>query len=159
MNKFEFNDTQEQKDSVFIYSFHPDLLSASEKDLTEHLKLLGKYIPTQSTPWSEESRAVNIESLGHKQWLKCYENVSRLIKERQESSRHWRLFFLSLISTLVLVGTLLYRVIVIEEKIAEIHEKQINTLIKFNELSLKLEKTHNKVLNSPSAGTAKDAAR
>ena len=43
MKTFTFSNTQAQRNEVIFYTFHPDLIDASEKQLKEHIKILCKH--------------------------------------------------------------------------------------------------------------------
>jgi hypothetical protein len=129
MKEFEFNDKSYQRDEMILYAFSSDVLTASEKELVSFLKVFNKYIPTRDTPWNDQSKRVDSSTPVHDNWLTAHDRISFLIKEKQESQRHWRMFWLSLISILVLTSSIVYRVHVSEVKVADL-EARLNTLEK-----------------------------
>jgi len=145
MKKFELNNRHDQKDEMILYSFSSDVLTASEKELVSFLKVFNEYIPTRDTPWSDQSKAVNSGTPTHENWLMAHDRISSLIKEKQESRRHWRMFWLSLLSIFVLTSSIGYRILVSDVKVTDL-EARLNTL-------------ENKSLNKHSQqDAAKDAA-
>jgi hypothetical protein len=129
MKKFELNNKSDQRDEMVLYAFSSDVLTASEKELVSFLKVFNKYIPTRDTPWSDQSKAVNSGTPIHNNWLIAHDRISSLIKEKQESQWHWRMFCLSLLSIFVLTSSIGYRILVSEVKVADL-EARLNTLEK-----------------------------
>lgn len=89
---------------MICYAFSPDLLDASERDLKDFLKVLSQYFPKTANGEGGHKLIPNDQLLNG--FNLAYSNVCKLIADRQAKKRHYQIFWMSVLTLLVLVVTL-----------------------------------------------------
>jgi len=105
---FEYDNSMKQRGEVLCYSFHPDLLEASEKELKAFLGVLSKYFPSETNPWGGQQPMYSEISL--KIWNNSYSNVCRLIQEKKAAVRHHQIIATSVLTVVILALTLAWSI-------------------------------------------------
>jgi hypothetical protein len=106
MRKFEYDETGAQQQDVICYAFSPDLLLATEKELKKFLEVLSHHFP--KTDKEDGTSSVMIESPRLlSTFNSAHQHVCELIQRKREAKRYCITFTLSIITLLVLAGTLL----------------------------------------------------
>ena len=128
MKTFTFSNTQAQRNEVIFYTFHPDLIDASEKQLKEHIKILCKHTPGVSTPFENESGeksiTINPDAPIFQTWQAAAQHAQQLLREKVATNSHWRMFYVSLLSLVVVFFSLLYNTTALNKKIESMQQTQ-----------------------------------
>ena len=120
-----------QLHDVIAYSFHPDLLDASDKKLKSFLLVLTAHYPKQIRAKDTKDEYIetnydNKELLSA--WRAAHSNVVVILTSRQLKFRHYTLVFLSFVTALVLSVTLILKLqskSYTGEKMSELHKQVI----------------------------------
>lgn len=104
MKQYIYEGTVKQQADVLCYAFSPDLIDASEKDLKAFLQVLCQHFP------KTENGDGLFKPMDNQTYLNtfnnAYSNVVQLIEAKRTKKRHWQMFWLALLTLLVLAVTL-----------------------------------------------------
>jgi len=104
MKKYEYDGSVKQQADVICYTFSPDLLDASEKELKSHLEVLSRHFP------KTENGEGGYEPMENRALLdtfnSAHRHVSELIASKRAQKRHRWLLAVSIATLLVLAATL-----------------------------------------------------
>jgi hypothetical protein len=108
VRKFDYDGSVKQQEDVICYSFSPDLLDASEKELKEFLKVLSEYFP-KTDNGEGGYKLMNNQAL-HGNFNSAHRHVCELISSKREKKRHLWVLAVSIGTFLVLSATLWHRI-------------------------------------------------
>lgn len=104
MKTYIYESSVKQQADVLCYAFSPDLIDASEKELTKFLQVLCQHFP------KTENGEGSFKPMENQAYLNtfnsAYSNVFRLIETKRTKSRHRQMFWLALLTLVVLAVTL-----------------------------------------------------
>ena len=104
MKTFTFSNTQAQRNEVIFYTFHPDLIDASEAAKGTYKNTLQTH-PGVSTPFENESGeksiTINPDAPIFQTWQAAAQHAQQLLREKVATNSHWRMFYVSLLSLVV----------------------------------------------------------
>ena len=104
MKQYTYENTVKQQADVLCYAFSPDLLDASEKELKTFLQVLCQHFPKTENGdglFKPMDNQTYISTFNN-----AYSNVVHLIEAKRIKKRHWQMFWLALLTFLVLAVTL-----------------------------------------------------
>jgi hypothetical protein len=108
MKKFVYENSVAQQRNVICYSFHPDLLDATEEELKEFLQVLCSHFPKTS-----DGKGGYMPMLSERvvdSWNSAYSNVYRLIQEKKAVSQHRQIIATSVLTVVILALTLAWSI-------------------------------------------------
>lgn len=104
MKRYTYENTVKQQADVLCYAFSPDLIDASEMELRQFLQVLCQHFPKTDNvdglfkPMDNQTYLNTFNS--------AYSNVYQLIEAKRIKKRHWQMFWLALLTLVVLAVTL-----------------------------------------------------
>lgn len=104
MKRYTYENTVKQQADVLCYAFSPDLIDASENELKQFLQVLCQHFPKTENGdglFKPMDNQAYINTFNN-----AYSNVFRLIEAKRTKRRHRQMFWLALLTLLVLAVTL-----------------------------------------------------
>ncbi|GJI97005.1 hypothetical protein RugamoR57_37230 [Duganella caerulea] len=105
LKKFEYNNTNTQRDELLVYAFHPDVLTAPTKELRELKASILRYYPRTEHEGIVRPFTANTDY--YLQWREAHDHVDEILAKRWSKLKFGWTTGLAAATLAVLIWTLI----------------------------------------------------